>query len=242
MNQRPQWARLLLLLVVAVSAHAQTPASHTAADHAKMHPDGAKGVATGGHMDRHFEDANEWAKVFDDPARDQWQMPEKAIVALQLKRGQVVADLGAGTGYFSVRLAKSPVAPKVFAVDVEPSMIAHLQERAKGGGLQNLLPVQATLESANLPAPVDLILIVDTYHHLTDRGAYIRKLAASLKPNGRLAIIDWRKGGPMGPPDEFRFTEDELLAELKNTGFKLAAKHDFLPNQMFLIFRQSGKP
>jgi ubiquinone/menaquinone biosynthesis C-methylase UbiE len=207
-------------------------------DHAKMHSGQTKGVAEGGHMDRHFDQAEEWAKEFDDPARDKWQMPDKVVAALKLKRGQVVADLGAGTGYFSVRLAKSAAAPKVLAVDIEPSMIAYLGQRAAKEGLKNLFPIQASPESANLPEPVDLILIVDTYHHLADRSAYLRKLAASLKPNGRLAIVDFRKGGPMGPPDEFRFTPDELIAELKATGFKLEARHYFLPNQMFLIFRK----
>jgi cyclopropane fatty-acyl-phospholipid synthase-like methyltransferase len=198
----------------------------------------AEGVAQGGHMDRHFSDANEWAKEFDDPSRDAWQMPDKVLAALDLKRGQSVGDLGAGTGYFSVRLAKLSTAPKVYALDIEPSMVAHLKSRAEQEGLKNLIPVQATETSPNLPEPVDLILIVDTYHHLSDRPAYLRKLASSLKPGGRLAIIDFRKGGPMGPPDEFRFTKDELVTELKGGGFKLKATHDFLPNQMFLVFQR----
>lgn len=203
-----------------------------------MHSDG---VANGGHMDRHFDNAEEWAKQFDDPSRDAWQMPERVLAALQIKPGQGVADLGAGTGYFSARLAKLPVAPRVFAADIEASMVAYLKARAKREGLVNLFPVQASSASANLPEPVDLILIVDTYHHLSDRATYLRNLAKSLKPGGRLAIIDFRKGGPMGPPDEFRFTEKELVSELKDGGFRLAAKHDFLPNQMFLVFQQNGR-
>jgi ubiquinone/menaquinone biosynthesis C-methylase UbiE len=75
-----------------------------------------------GHFDHHFDNAEEWAKSFDDPPRDAWQMPARVIEALQLKPGQLVADIGAGTGYFTVRLAKSPAAPKVYAVDIEPSM------------------------------------------------------------------------------------------------------------------------
>ncbi len=226
---------LPLLVAAAISATAQMPAGHTAEDHAKMHVDG---VAQGGRMDRHFSDATEWAKEFDDPARDAWQIPDKVLAALDLKREQRVADLGAGTGYFSVRLAKLPAAPKVYAVDIEPSMIAHLKSRAEQEGLKNLIAVQATESSPSLPEPVDLVLIVDTYHHLSDRPAYLQKLANSLKPGGRLAIVDFRKGGPMGPPDEFRFTKDELVAELNGGGFQLAATHDFLPNQMFLVFQR----
>lgn len=219
----------------ALSSWAQTPP-----DHSKMHP--SQGVASGGHMERHFDDAAQWAKEFDDPTRDQWQMPDKVLPALGLKRGQTVADLGAGTGYFSVRLARSAAAPKVYAVDIEPSMVDYLRKRAATEGLKNIVAVQASAESANLPEPVDLILIVDTYHHIADREVYLRKLAASLKPQGRLAIIDWRRGGPMGPPEEFRFAPDELRQELAKAGFKQIAQHDFLPNQLFLIFsRSNGK-
>ncbi len=192
-------------------------------------------------MERHFDDAEQWAKEFDDPTRDAWQMPDKILAALNLKPGQAVADIGAGTGYFTIRLAKSSAALKVYAVDIEASMVDHLRKRAAAEGLKNVVPIQASLESANLPEPVDLILVVDTYHHIADRGAYFRRLAASLKPQGRLAIVDWKKGGPMGPPDEFRFEPAQLTAELAASGFGLATKHDFLPNQLFLIYTKSKK-
>ncbi|SPE40418.1 Methyltransferase type 11 [Candidatus Sulfotelmatobacter sp. SbA7] len=227
----------------ALSSWAQTPPDHSKMDSAKMHPgDASPGVASGGHMERHFDDAEQWAKEFDDPTRDQWQMPDKVLAALGLKRGQTVADLGAGTGYFTVRLAKSAAAPKVYAVDIEASMIAYLRKRASTEGLKNIVAVQASPESANLPEPVDLILIVDTYHHIPDREVYFRKLASSLKPQGRLAIIDWRRGGPMGPPEEFRFAPEQIHQELAKAGFKPIAHYDFLPNQLFLIFsRSNGK-
>jgi SAM-dependent methyltransferase len=227
----------------ALSSWAQTPSDHSKMDSAKMHPgDASPGVASGGHMERHFDDAEQWAKEFDDPTRDQWQMPDKVLAALGLKRGQIVADLGAGTGYFTVRLARSAAAPKVYAVDIEASMVDYLRKRAATEGLKNIVAIQASPEAANLPEPVDLILIVDTYHHIPDREVYFRKLAASLKPQGRLAIIDWRRGGPMGPPEEFRFEPEQIHQELAKAGFKPIAHYDFLPNQLFLIFsRSNGK-
>ncbi len=249
MKRIRSWGARSVVLGLAVSAWAQTPPDRSKMDHSKMdhtkmtHADASgPGVAAGGHMDRHFDNAEQWAKEFDDPARDQWQMPGKVLAALDLKRGQTVADIGAGTGYFSVRLAKSAAAPKVYAVDIEASMIAYLKKRAASEGLKNVVAVQASPESANLPEPVDLILIVDTLHHIGDREVYLRKLAASLKPQGRLAIIDWRRGGPMGPPEEFRFTPEEIHQELAKAGFKQIAQHDFLPNQLFLVFsRSNGK-
>src|ERR1700731_3385703 len=113
------------------------------------------------HMEHHF-DPKASAKSFDDPARDAWQMPDRVIAALNLKRGQVVADIGAGTGYFSVRLAKSEAGPKVYAVDIEPSMVSYLRERAAKEGLNNVTAVQAAADQANLPEPVDVVLIVNT--------------------------------------------------------------------------------
>ena len=196
-------------------------------------------AAQGGHMDHRFEDAEKYAKQFDDPARDAWQMPARVIDALALRTGQSVADVGAGTGYFTVRLAKSPAAPRVFAVDIEKSMVDYLIQRATKEGLKNVIAVQAGADRTNLPEAVDLVLIVDTYHHIADRRAYFWELRKSMKPGARLAIIDFRKDAPEGPPVEFRFTPEEITGELSKAGFTLAVRHDFLPRQMFLIYRVS---
>jgi cyclopropane fatty-acyl-phospholipid synthase-like methyltransferase len=189
------------------------------------------------HMQHSFSDAEKYAKEFDDPSRDAWQMPGRVIETLGLRPGQAVADIGAGTGYFSTRLARSTAAPAVFSVDIEPNMVAHLEMRAAKEGLKNITPVQATPDSPNLPSPVDTILVVDTFHHIPNRVEYFRKLKASIKPGGQLAIVDFRKDAPSGPPVEFRFTADQISAELAEAGFVLAASHDFLPRQLFLIYR-----
>ena len=188
------------------------------------------------HFGRHFDNADEWAKSFDDPARDEWQMPARVIDALQLKSGQLVADIGAGTGYFTVRLAKSPAAPRVYAVDIEPSMVEYVKQRAVREGLKNVVAVRAGTDRTNLPEPVDLVLVVDTYHHIPNRVAYFTALKASMKPGARLAIVDFRKGAPSGPPEEFRFTPDQISAELAQAGFALQTSHDFLPRQIFLVY------
>lgn len=189
------------------------------------------------HMQHSFSDADRYAKEFDDPSRDAWQMPGRVIDTLGLKAGQSVADIGAGTGYFSTRLARSAAAPAVFAVDIEPNMVGHLKMRAAKEGLKNITAVQAAPDSPNLPSPVDTILVVDTFHHIPNRVAYFRKLKASIKPGGQLAIIDFRKDAPAGPPVEFRFTSDQISAELAEAGFALASSHDFLPRQLFLIYQ-----
>lgn len=190
------------------------------------------------HMEHHF-DPKESAKSFDDPARDAWQMPDRVMEALALKRGAIVADIGAGTGYFSVRLAKSAAAPKVFAADIEPSMVSYLKQRAEKEHLSNVVPVLAAADTPNLPEKVDVVLIVDTYHHIGSRATYFRNLARSLKPGGRVAIVDFKPDSPEGPPKEFRFTPAEIKSEMSKAGYRLAAQYDFLPRQNFLIFRVS---
>ncbi len=200
---------------------------------------GSPGAAQGAHMEHRFEDAAKYAKQFDDPARDAWQMPARVIDALGLRAGQSVADIGAGTGYFTVRLAKSPAAPKVFAVDIEKSMVDYVRQRAAKEGLKNVVVVQAGADRTNLPEAVDLVLVVDTYHHIPNRRAYFWELRKSMKPSARLAIIDFRKDSPDGPPVEFRFTPEEITGELAKAGFTPVTSHDFLPRQMFLIYRAS---
>ena len=190
------------------------------------------------HMHHSFDNAADWAKSFDDPARDAWQMPDKVIAALKSKPGQAVADIGAGTGYFSMRLAKSNSKVQVYGVDIEPSMVDYLRTRADKEGLKNITAIQAEAGSPKLPVSVDLVLIVDTFHHIPNRVEYFRKLGASLKQGGRVAIIDFKPDATMGPPKEFRFTSEKIVAELKEAGFKQSEKHDFLPQQHFLIFKK----
>lgn len=188
------------------------------------------------HMDHKFDDPARYAKSFDDPARDAWQMPARVIDALGLKPGMKVADVGAGTGYFSMRLARTP-GVSVFAVDVEPKMVEYLKQRAANEKLSNVTAVLAASGSPNLPEPVDVLLVVDTFHHLPNRPAYFREVRKSLTPGGRVAIVDFRKDSPDGPPVHFRFTPQQIQDEMTQAGYRLDASHDFLPRQHFLVFR-----
>jgi len=195
-------------------------------------------VAQAPHTHQHqFKDAEKWSHVFDDPKRDEWQKPHQVIQALELAPGAVVADVGAGTGYFSARLATMLPKGKVYAVDVEPDMVKHLAERARREGRKNLRAVQGAPADARLPEKVDLILFVDVHPHIDAREQYFRKLRASLKPGGRVAIIDFRLDSPEGPPKAARVAPEQVKAELKAAGYSLAEEHGFLPNQYFLIFK-----
>jgi ubiquinone/menaquinone biosynthesis C-methylase UbiE len=189
------------------------------------------------HMQHRFDDPERFAKSFDDPARDAWQMPERVITALALKRNSIVADIGAGTGYFSVRLAKVVPEGRVLAVDIERAMLEYIEKRATAARLTNIIPVHASSESPNLPQPADVVLIVDTYHHLPNRTTYFANLQKSLTPGGRVAIVDFRKDSPEGPPREFRLDADQIVGEMTQAGYEVEATHDFLPRQHFIVFR-----
>jgi SAM-dependent methyltransferase len=183
-----------------------------------------------------FEDAERWARVFDDPKRDEWQKPHEVIEALALKSDAIVADVGAGTGYFSVRLARMLPGAKIYAADIEPAMVQHLAARAKRDGLPNMHAVQSALDDARLPEKVDLVLFVDVYHHIDDRSRYFGRLKESLKPGGRVAVIDFTLDSDVGPPPRARVSPERVRSELARAGYKLADDLTFLPNQYFLIF------
>jgi len=190
------------------------------------------------HSHQHsFGDAERWSKVFDDPERDAWQKPHEVIRALALKPDAVVADIGAGTGYFAVRLAHMLSKGRVYAVDTEPDMVKHLDARARKEGLRNLTAIPASPDNPRLPVKADLILFVDVYHHVEDRERYFARLRASLRPGGRVAIIDFRLDSPVGPPRAARMPPEQVKAELARAGYSLEREHGFLPNQYFLVFR-----
>lgn len=190
------------------------------------------------HTHQHtFKDAEKWSHVFDDPERDAWQKPHEVIRALALKPDARVADLGAGTGYFAARLANMLPQGRIYAVDVEPDMVRFLGERAKREKLANLVAVAGKPDNPRLPQKVDLILLVDVYHHIEDRERYFRALGASLRPGGRIAIIDFKLDSPQGPPPSARVAPAAVKAEMKAAGLALAAEHRFLPYQYYLVFR-----
>ena len=202
------------------------------------HPDHHMDGSSNGAFHRRFQDADKWAKEFDDPERDAWQKPEEILDALHLKRTSTVADIGAGTGYFSVRIAKRIPEGKIFAADVEPDMVGYLGERAQREHLTNLVPVQASADAANLPEPVDVVLVVDTYHHIGNRTQYFAKLKPSLRPGGRLAIVDFKADLPSGPPAQYRIAPARVTEELDAAGYSLVETLQFLPRQYYLVFRK----
>ena len=229
-----------VLLLIAGGVGARNSLAQVASEKPVEHKD--MGDHMGGPPDgafhHRFDDTNKWAKEFDDPERDAWQRPEEILDALHLERAARVADIGAGTGYFSARIAKRMPEGEIFAADVEPDMVHYLGERAQREQLGNLTPVQASADDANLPKPVDVVLIVDTYHHIGNRTQYFAKLKSSLQHKGRLVIVDFKADSPSGPPMQHRVSPEKVTEELNAAGYSLVETHQFLPRQYFLVFQK----
>jgi SAM-dependent methyltransferase len=189
------------------------------------------------HHHRDFSGAEKWSQIFDDPTRDEWQKPAEVIRALALPRNAAVADIGAGTGYFSVRVARAVPTGSVIGIDTEPDMVRFLTERAAREKLANLQARLGRAGEPGLSGRVDLVLVVNTYHHIPSREHYFRDLQKSLNPGGRIAIIDYQPDAPMGPPRHARIPAERLQKELAGAGLELAQEHTFLPYQYFLVFQ-----
>jgi SAM-dependent methyltransferase len=187
-----------------------------------------------------FEDVDHWSAVFDDPARDSWQKPAELVAALELAKGAWVVDLGAGTGYLTRYLARA-VGPEgaVLAVDTEPALVQHLRSRAEREGTPNVTPILASADDPRLPkGSADVVLILDTFHHVDDRVEYARRLKRALRPGGRVAIVDWREGElPVGPDPDHKLPRAHVVAEMTEAGYELVAEPNLLPYQFVLIFR-----
>jgi len=171
-------------------------------------------------------------------------MPRQVVASLGLRTGNAAADIGAGSGYFSVRLAAAVGSEgRLYAVDVVEGLIDHLNERAREAGLNNLVGVLGALDDPRLdPASVDLIFICDVVHHIENRRSYYDKLSKALRPGGRLAIVDfYKRDGRIGPPKAMRIAKTDMIAELAEAGFSLAEEFDFLPEQYFLVFQSGPK-
>ena len=171
--------------------------------------------------------------------RDDEEAPDIALNVLQIAKGSTVADIGAGSGYITVRLAQR-VGPTghVFATDVQPQMLNILGRRLVAQKIANVTLIEGTFDDPKLPpAAVDLILMVDVYHELSQPQAMLRHLRASLKPGGRLVLLEYRKEDPMVPiKPEHKMSVAEAKLEVEAEGFTLSKVDEALPRQHILIF------
>ena len=177
--------------------------------------------------------------------REAEEQPEAMLEALKIKPGATVADIGAGAGYTSLRLARR-VGPggTVLATDVQPEMLAMLRENARVAGVKNIRPVRATQTKVNLPdAAVDLAIMVDVYHEASDPEALLAGLKQALKPGGRLVLVEFRGEDPDVPiKPEHKMTLSQVRKELEPQGFRFVESLEFLPWQHIIVFEKPTEP
>lgn len=185
-----------------------------------------------------FEETEKYIAFLDRPDRQKWQKPELVISALGLKGSEKVADLGAGSGYFTFRLALAVPHGKVIAIDSQPEMIQHIHHKVVSEGIANVEVRLAKPDDPSLPAGADLVFICDVLHHVPQRAAWSKKLFAEMPSGARLVVIEFKSGDlPEGPPDSIKIPKNQLIETFENAGFTLKGEQpNLLPYQEFLVF------
>ncbi len=187
----------------------------------------------------HKHDFGELIAEFEDPQRLAWQQPSLVIRKLGSLKGKTVADIGAGTGYFAFRLAES--AEKVLAIDIDPRFLDHIRHKLDTLSNKENLNIETRLtamdDPAIAPGEADLVLLVNTYHHIENREDYFKKVKSRLDENGVLAVVDFKKTElPVGPPPHLKLTPSEVRNELQSAGFREFEIDSVSLEYQFLIF------
>lgn len=192
---------------------------------------------------RHYDDPKHMIEVFDDKERDAWTKPDQVIRALQIDNAEaLIADIGAGSGYFSWRLAREVPGGKVYAVDIDDTFREHIESNREGWGTPNIEPHLAFFDDPALPEQaLDIIFMSNTYSYIRDRVSYLEKIRTALKPGGTLVLISFKPESDappeIAPETKYRVPKQTALAELKQAGFVLEREETFLPYQYFLILK-----
>lgn len=178
----------------------------------------------------------------DDPRRNDWQLPDRVMDHLFIKPGDKIADIGAGTGFFTMHFAlRTGKNGMVYASDIDENMVQAIEKRARKDKLSNVRAVLGKTDDPMIPASaVDLLFICDTYLFIENRVQYLVKIKESLKPGGRLAIISFNTSAeiPGAPPPQRMVSKEIVIKEVKAAGFLVEADYLFLPFQDFLVFRK----
>ena len=211
------WTSLSLIAFVLISGHLSAAAQNL--PHARLFPPEDLGI-------------------LEAPDRTVWQKPEQIMDALNIADGSTVADVGAGAGWFTVRLARR-VGPngQIYAEDIQPPMLDAISYRVSREGLSNVTTVLGTPEDPMLPAGLDAVLIVDVYAEVGDPISLLTDVASALKPQGRVGIVDFtREGAGPGPPMDQRLDAEEVIQDAQAAGLSLLSHETFLPYQFLLVF------
>ncbi|MFW5741254.1 MAG: class I SAM-dependent methyltransferase [Myxococcota bacterium] len=192
------------------------------------------------HEMKPFEDVEKYIAFLERADRAAWQKPDAVVEGLELEGTETVADVGAGSGYFSFRFAEVLPNGKVVAIDIEPEMIRHIHHKAMTEGVNNVAVEIAKPHDPSVPKDADWVFICDVLHHVKDRAAWLSRMHEQTKSGAKVALIEFREGKlPEGPPESLKIGKKRLVELMTDAGFEsIGEKKDILPYQYMLLFQR----
>ena len=211
------------------SAHSQTPIDC---------PLRNKGVDAN-HI-KPFEDTDKYIDFLERKDRAKWQKPDAVIEKLDLKGNEIIADIGAGSGYFSFRFASVLPKGKVYAIDIEPDMIRHIHHKTMTDNINNIEVVLAEPDDPKVPEDSDIVFVCDVLHHVENKPLWLKKAHDEMQKGARLVLIEFKEGNlPEGPPEHMKIPKKEIISKVLSSGFTKASEfNNLLPYQTFLVFEK----
>lgn len=187
-----------------------------------------------------FEDVEKYIAFLERADRAQWQKPDEVVKALGLSGAETVADVGAGSGYFSFRFAAALPKGKVVAIDAEPAMIRHIHHKAMMEGVDNVAVEIAEPDDPSVPDTADWVFVCDVLHHIKDRPTWLRRMYEETKVGAMVVLVEFKEGDlPEGPPEGAKIPKKDLIEQMKTAGFELVEDDkELLPHQYFLVFER----
>ena len=191
------------------------------------------------HMEP-FEDTEKYIAFLERKDRLKWQKPDAVIEKLNLNGDEIIADIGAGSGYFSFRFASKLPKGKVYTIDVKPEMLRHIHHKAMSNKINNIEIILAAYNDPKVPKDSDIVFICDVLHHVKKRSTWIKKLYSEIRAESKLVLVEFKDGPlPEGPPEQIKISRGEIISEFVNNGFsKLSEDTNLLPYQNFLMFEK----
>jgi ubiquinone/menaquinone biosynthesis C-methylase UbiE len=188
-----------------------------------------------------FADVQKYIDFLERSDRAVWQKPAAVVEELQLSGMEKIADVGAGSGYFTFRLARAVPQGMVYAIDTEPEMLRHIHHKAMSESAHNIEVIKSTADDPAVPSDADLVFVCNTLHHVKEKEVWLRNLSSRMKKGARLVVIEFREGDlPEGPPASLKISKNRIIDMIAASSFKLETeKPELLPYQIFLMFSKS---
>jgi ubiquinone/menaquinone biosynthesis C-methylase UbiE len=187
-----------------------------------------------------FKHTDKYIDFLEREDRIKWQKPEVVIEALNFSGDEIIADVGAGSGYFSFPFASAVPQGKVYAIDIEPEMIRFIHHKAMMNDIENIKAILAEPDDPKVPTDSDIVFICDVLHHIENKLQWLKKIYSEMKKGAKLILIEFKQGDlPEGPPEQIKIPQNEIIAKACSAGFtKIHTDNKLLPYQTFLVFQK----